>query len=410
MPRKYSLDKEKIKILLLEGIHKSASAFLKANGYNNIESISHALEGSALKSKIRDANIIGIRSRTMLTREILDCAEKLFAIGCFSIGTNQVDCHAAKLMGIPVFNAPFSNTRSVAELVIAECIMLMRDIPSKNAAAHRGIWLKSASNSFEVRGKNLGIVGYGHIGSQVSILAEAMGMNVFYYDIVKKLSLGKAKACSSLDELLSLSHIVTLHVPETPLTKNMIGERELSLMCKGACLINASRGSVVNVQALAEALRSKHLLGAALDVFPEEPASNNDPFVSDLQQFENVILSPHVGGSTIEAQENIGIEVAEKLVNYSDIGSTIGATNFVQITLQPNRDVQRFLHIHKNVPGILKEVNYVFTSKGINIAAEYLQTDPEIGYVIIDTDSKLDIGILKELKSIDGTIRVRMLY
>jgi len=410
MPRKYSLDKEKIKIVLLEGIHKSASAFFKANGYTNIESIPQALEGELLKNKIREANIIGIRSRTMLTEEVLACAEKLFAIGCFSIGTNEVDSHAAKLMGIPVFNAPFSNTRSVAELVIAECIMLMRDIPSKNAAAHRGKWLKSASNSFEVRGKNLGIVGYGHIGSQVSILAEALGMNVYYYDIVKKLSLGQAIACKSLDELLSVAHIVTLHVPETPLTVNMIGERELSLMCKGSCLINASRGSVVNVQALAEALRTKHLLGAALDVFPEEPASNNDPFISELQQFENVILSPHVGGSTIEAQENIGIEVAEKLVNYSDIGSTIGATNFVQITLQPNRDVQRFLHIHKNVPGILKEVNYVFTSKGINIAAEYLQTDPEIGYVIIDTDSKLDISILKELKSIDGTIRVRMLY
>jgi len=410
MPRKYSLDKEKIKIVLLEGIHKSASAFFKANGYTNIESIPQALEGELLKNKIREANIIGIRSRTMLTEEVLACAEKLFAIGCFSIGTNEVDSHAAKLMGIPVFNAPFSNTRSVAELVIAECIMLMRDIPSKNAAAHRGKWLKSASNSFEVRGKNLGIVGYGHIGSQVSILAEALGMNVYYYDIVKKLSLGQAIACKSLDELLSVAHIVTLHVPEPPLTVNMIGERELSLMCKGSCLINASRGSVVNVQALAEALRTKHLLGAALDVFPEEPASNNDPFISELQQFENVILSPHVGGSTIEAQENIGIEVAEKLVNYSDIGSTIGATNFVQITLQPNRDVQRFLHIHKNVPGILKEVNYVFTSKGINIAAEYLQTDPEIGYVIIDTDSKLDISILKELKSIDGTIRVRMLY
>jgi D-3-phosphoglycerate dehydrogenase len=410
MPRKYSLDKEKIKILLLEGIHKSASTFFKANGYTNIESISHALEGESLKSKIREANIIGIRSRTTLTREILACGEKLFAIGCFSIGTNQVDSHAAKLLGIPVFNAPFSNTRSVAELVIAECIMLMRDIPLKNAAAHHGKWLKSASNSFEVRGKNLGIVGYGHIGSQVSILAEALGMNVYYYDIVKKLSLGKAVACKSLDELLSVAHIVTLHVPETPLTVNMIGERELGLMNKGSCLINASRGSVVNVHALAEAIRTKHLLGAALDVFPEEPVSNNDPFITELQQFENVILSPHVGGSTIEAQENIGIEVAEKLVNYSDIGSTIGATNFVQITLQPNRNVQRFLHIHKNVPGILKEVNYVFTSKGINIAAEYLQTDPEIGYVIIDTDSKLDSSILKELKSIEGTIRVRMLY
>jgi D-3-phosphoglycerate dehydrogenase len=321
-----------------------------------------------------------------------------------------VDGRAAKLMGIPVFNAPFSNTRSVAELVIAECIMLMRSIPGKNAAAHHGKWLKSASNSFEVRDKNIGIIGYGHIGSQVSILAEAMGMNVYYYDIVKKLSLGKAVACSSLEELLAVSHIVTLHVPETQHTRKMIGERELALMRKGSCLLNLARGSVVVIPALTEALKSGHILGAALDVFPEEPASNNDPFISELQQFDNVILSPHVGGSTMEAQEKIGTEVAEKLVHYSDTGSSIGATNFVQISLQPSRNVQRFLHIHKNEPGVLKEVNYVFTSKGVNIAAEYLQTDNDIGYVIIDTDSKLDSTILQELKSIVGTIRVRMLY
>jgi D-3-phosphoglycerate dehydrogenase len=298
----------------------------------------------------------------------------------------------------------------VAELVIAEAILLMRSIPVKNAAAHRGKWLKSATNAFEVRDKNLGIVGYGHIGSQVSILAEALGMNVYYYDIVKKLSLGKAVSCSSLDELLSLSHVVTLHVPETPLTKNMISKREIGLMRKGACLLNASRGSVVNIQALAGALKTGHILGAALDVFPEEPASNNDPFISELQQFDNVILSPHVGGSTMEAQENIGTEVAEKLVKYSDTGATIGATNFVQISLQPNNNAQRFLHIHKNEPGILKEVNYVFTSKGINIAGEYLQTDSEIGYVIIDTESRLGAGVLDELRAIRGTIKVRMLY
>jgi D-3-phosphoglycerate dehydrogenase len=294
--------------------------------------------------------------------------------------------------------------------VIAEAILLMRNIPGKNAAAHRGKWLKSATNCFEVRDKNLGIVGYGHIGSQVSILAEALGMNVYYYDIVKKLSLGKATACASLGELLSLSNILTLHVPETELTKNMIDERELRLMKKGSCLVNASRGSVVNVQALANALKSEHILGAALDVFPDEPASNNDPFISELQQFDNVILSPHVGGSTVEAQENIGTEVAEKLVKYSDTGATIGATNFVQVSLQPNQNAQRFLHIHKNEPGVLKEVNYVFTSKGINIAGEYLQTDPEVGYVIIDTESRLSSTILDELRAIEGTIRVRMLY
>ena len=410
MFKEYSLEKDKIKVLLLEGIHDSATEYFRANGYSNIESFPNALDDALLKEKIKSANIIGIRSRTQLTKEMLTHAGKLLAVGCFSIGTNQVDGHAARLMGIPVFNAPFSNTRSVAELVIAEAILLMRNIPVKNAAAHRGKWLKSAANCFEVRDKNLGIVGYGHIGSQVSILAEALGMNVYYYDIVKKLSLGKAIACSTLEELLSKSQILTLHVPETPLTKDMIGEKELSLLRKGSCLVNASRGSVVNIQALTGALKSGHLIGAALDVFPEEPASNNDPFNSELQQFDNVILSPHVGGSTVEAQENIGTEVSEKLVKYSDTGATIGATNFVQISLQPNNNAQRFLHIHKNEPGVLKEVNYVFTSKGINIAGEYLQTDPEIGYVIIDTESRLGSGIIDELKAIEGTIRVRMLY
>jgi len=410
MYKEYSLEKDKIKVLLLEGIHNSASEYFRANGYSNIETFPNALDDEALKEKLKSVNIIGIRSRTQLTKEMLSHAGKLLVVGCFSIGTNQVDGHAARLMGIPVFNAPFSNTRSVAELVIAEAILLMRNIPVKNAAAHRGIWLKSAANCFEVRDKNLGIIGYGHIGSQVSILAEALGMNVYYYDIVKKLSLGKASACSSLEDLLSKSQILTLHVPETPLTKDMIGEKELSLLRKGSCLVNASRGSVVNIQALAGALKSGHLIGAALDVFPEEPASNNDPFNSELQQFDNVILSPHVGGSTVEAQENIGTEVAEKLVKYSDTGATIGATNFVQISLQPNKNAQRFLHIHKNEPGVLKEVNYVFTSKGINIAGEYLQTDPEIGYVIIDTESRLGSGIIDELKGIEGTIRVRMLY
>lgn len=410
MPPKYSLDKAKIKILLLEGIHNSAVEFFAANGYTNVETLSGALDDSVLKSKIRNVNIIGIRSRTEITTDVLSCADKLFAIGCFSIGTNQVDGHTARLRGIPVFNAPFSNTRSVAELVIAEIILLMRGIPSRNAAAHRGIWMKSAGDSFEVRGKNLGIIGYGHIGSQVSVLAESLGMNVYYYDIVRKLSLGKAVACASLEELLSVAHVITLHVPETQLTRNMIGAEQLSLMRKGSFLVNASRGSVVNIQALAASLDDGKILGAAIDVFPNEPSSPGDKFVNELQRFDNVILSPHVGGSTIEAQENIGREVAEKLVKYSDTGDTIGATNFVQISLQPNRNAQRFLHIHKNEPGILKEVNYVFTSKKINIAAEYLQTDPEVGYVIIDTESRLGNSILRDLRAINGTIRVRMLY
>ena len=410
MGPKYSLDKRKIKILLLEGIHDSAINFFHSHGYTNIETLPGSLDDASLKSKIREANIIGIRSRTEITADVLEFADKLFAIGCFSIGTNQVDGRAARLKGIPVFNAPFSNTRSVAELVMAEIILLMRDIPSRNAAAHRGKWMKSAVNSFEVRGKNLGIIGYGHIGSQVSILAESMGMNVYYYDIVRKLSLGKATACASLNELLTIADIVTLHVPETNLTRNMIGTEQLSIMRKGSYVVNASRGSVVNIPALSAALEAGTIRGAALDVFPNEPASSEDPFVSELQRYDNVILSPHVGGSTVEAQEDIGREVADKLVRYSDTGETTGSTNFVQISLQPNRNAQRFLHIHRNEPGVLKEVNYVFTSRGINIAAEYLQTDPEVGYVIIDTESKLDNYILEELRSIEGTIRVRMLY
>jgi D-3-phosphoglycerate dehydrogenase len=410
MVTKHSLDKSQIKILLLEGIHESAVATFRNAGYNHIEYSKTAPGHHELIEKIRDAHIVGIRSRTHLSAEILSKAKKLFSIGCFSIGTNQVDKDAAKMLGIPVFNAPFSNTRSVAELVIAESIILMREVPGKNAAAHKGVWIKSASKSFEVRGKNMGIVGYGHIGSQVSILAEAMGMNVYYFDIEKKLSLGKAIACGSLTELLKVSDILTLHVPETELTRNMISDPQLTVMKKGSLLINASRGSVVDCDALAVALRNNHLSGAAVDVFPEEPASNSEPFRSVLQEFENVILTPHIGGSTQEAQENIGYEVTEKLIRYSDNGSSIGAVNFPQIALQSNNNKQRFLHIHRNMPGILKDINYVFTNKKINISAEYLQTDGDIGYVIIDTESDLRPDIIDELRKIPHTIRARMLY
>ncbi len=410
MKPRYSLDKKQIRILLLEGIHQSAVETFEKSGYSNIEYIKTALDEKKLEEKIKDFHIIGIRSRTNLTAGVLKKAKKIFTIGCFSIGTNQVDKEAAKMLGIPVFNAPFSNTRSVAELVIAECIMLMREIPSKNAAAHHGQWIKSATHSFEVRDKNIGIIGYGHIGSQVSILAEALGMNVYYYDIEKKLSLGKAVACQSLDELLGKVDIVTLHVPETDMTKNMISSRQIEQMKKGSVLINASRGTVVDYDALADALRCKHIAGAAADVFPEEPASNSDPFKSVLQEFENVILTPHIGGSTQEAQEKIGCEVSEKLIKYSDNGSTIGAVNFPQISLQSNENKQRFLHIHKNVPGLMKAVNYVFTDKGINIASEYLQTDPDIGYVIVDAETDRGTDIIGELKKIPYTIRARMLY
>lgn len=410
MVKKFSLDKNKINVLLLEGIHQSAVNAFKEAGYTNVEYLKTALEGADLEQKIKDVHIIGIRSRTNLTSEILKKAKKLFAVGCYSIGTNQVNLKVAKNLGIPVFNAPFSNTRSVAELVIAEIIMLMREVPAKNAAAHRGEWLKAAWNSYEVRGKNLGIVGYGHIGTQVSILAESMGMNIFYFDIEKKLKLGNAVTCHSLEELLRISDVVTLHVPETELTANLISAPQLALMKKNSLLINASRGSVVDYVAVAKALKEGKLAGAAADVFPYEPSSNDEQFVSVLQEFDNVILTPHIGGSTSEAQENIGFEVTEKLIRYSDNGSTIGAVNFPQISLRQNKNKQRFLHIHKNMPGLLKDINYVFTEKGINIASQFLQTDADIGYVIIDTESHLSDVILQELKDIPHTIRARMLY
>ncbi|KAF0152157.1 MAG: D-3-phosphoglycerate dehydrogenase [Ignavibacteria bacterium] len=408
--KNYSLPKEKIKILLLEGLHENALHLFNEHNYSNIEYVKCSLEGNDLVEKIKDAHLIGIRSKTNLTEEILDKAKKLIAVGCYSIGTNQVNLQAAKLRGIPVFNAPFSNTRSVAELVISECIFLIRGIPEKNFAAHIGKWVKDASHSYEVRGKNLGIIGYGHIGSQVSILAEALGMNVFFYDIEKKLNLGNAKVAARLEELLSVSDIVTLHVPETEATKNLISAKELSLMKKGSYLINAARGAVINVDDLAAALERKHLAGAAVDVFPEEPNSNNDPFISPLQKFQNVILTPHIGGSTSEAQANIALEVSEKLIKYCDIGSTIGATNFVEISLTPNVDRQRYLHIHKNQPGVLNKITNVFTSRNLNIASQYLQTDTLIGYVIIDIDSKENSDdILKELRAISETIKTRML-
>lgn len=406
---KYSLDRSKIKVLLLEGIHENAVLHFHENGYLNVECHKEALSVEELKEKLKDAHIVGIRSRSELTASVLSHAKKLIAIGCFSIGTNQVDALTAKMMGIPVFNAPFSNTRSVAELVIAEVIMLMRGVPEKNTLAHNRIWMKSAANSVEVRGKTLGIIGYGHIGSQVSILAENMGMKIVYYDIEKKLSLGNARPCP-LNEVLKNADVVTLHVPSTELTRRMISHEQIAMMKKGSCLINASRGDVVDYKAVAESLRNKHLFGVAADVFPEEPASANEPFISELQEFSNTILTPHIGGSTVEAQANIGLEVAEKLVKYSDTGSTIGAVNFVEISLQPNSSKQRFLHIHKNVPGVLKEVNNFFSSRGINISAEYLQTDPDIGYVIIETESELDQSVTSALRKVPHTIRTRIIY
>ena len=407
----YSLDKSKIKILLLEGVHQNAIDNFLAQGYTNIESLPHALPENELIEKIKEVHLIGVRSRTKLTKNVLQHAKKLIASGCFCIGTNQTDLQATKDFGIPVFNAPFSNTRSVAELIMAEIVMLMRGIPQKSVAAHRGQWIKSAQKAYEVRGKNLGIIGYGHIGTQTGVLAEAFGMKVYYYDVVNKLPIGNANQLSSLSELLQIADVITLHVPETPQTKYMIGSAELAQMKKGSYLLNASRGTVVEIEALVEALEKEHLLGAAIDVFPTEPKSNDEEFISPLRPYENVILTPHIGGSTKEAQSNIGKEVSDKLIKYSDNGSTLSSVNFVEVDLPQQANAHRILHIHKNVPGVLSAINKVFSEKSINIEAQYLQTDPDIGYVVIDiAKGGNSQELLQALLKIEGTIRGRVLY
>ncbi len=410
--RPTSLHKNKIKILLLEGIDPSAETSLRADGYSEIEYHKKPLAEERLLESIHDAYFVGIRSATYLTEKVLAAAPKLVGVGCFCIGTNQVDLKAAQDRGIPVFNAPFSNTRSVAELVIAECVMLMRGIQWRNAQAHRGLWAKTATGSHEVRGKTLGIVGYGHIGTQVGVLAEALGMRVIFYDIEAQLELGNACQIASLEELLGKADMVTLHVPETPRTKMMIGPAELGQMKRGAMLINASRGTVVDIEALTAALDSGHIAGAAIDVFPNEP-KGNDEFISTLRGRDNVILTPHVGGSTEEAQRNIGREVAEKLIKYSNNGSTLAAVNFPEVSLPEHPGKQRLMHIHHNRPGVLSCVNAIFSEERINIAAQYLQTNAEIGYVVIDIDSEereQSLNLKRRLDGVDGTIRTRVLY
>ncbi|MDO3385362.1 phosphoglycerate dehydrogenase [Gilvimarinus sp. SDUM040013] len=407
---KKSLDKSKIKFLLLEGVHQSAIEALHAAGYENIEYLKTALSEEDLIEKIKDAHFVGLRSRTQLTRKVFENAHKLIAAGCFCIGTNQVDLQAAQEHGVAVFNAPYSNTRSVAELVIAEAILMLRGIPEKNIVCHRGGWLKSAAGSYEVRGKTLGIIGYGSIGSQTSVLAESLGMKVKFYDVIAKLPLGNASQVRSLDNLLQTADIVSLHVPETGSTKNMIGERELGLMKKGAILINASRGTVVDIDALATAVKNKHIAGAAIDVFPVEPKGNDDEFVSPLRGLDNVILTPHIGGSTQEAQENIGVEVAEKLVRYSDNGTTITSVNFPEVALPEHPDAHRLLHVHANVPGVLSAINKVFSDNNINISSQYLQTNDKVGYVVLDVHSPYSETALEQLRNIEGTIRCRVLF
>jgi len=407
---KNSLAKDKIKILLLEGVHNSALEELKSKGYSNIEYIKTSLSNDDLIAKIADVHFVGIRSRTQLTEEVLSHAKKLVAIGCFCIGTNQVDIIAAQKLGIPVFNAPFSNTRSVAELVLGETLLLLRGIPEKSAKAHRGEWLKSAVGSFEARGKTLGIIGYGHIGTQLGILAETLGMRVRFYDIETKLPLGNASQTFSLNDLLAESDVVSLHVPETPQTQMMIGEEQFAAMKTGAIFINASRGTVVDIDALAKALSDKKVAGAAIDVFPVEPKGNAEEFISPLRAFDNVILTPHIGGSTKEAQENIGLEVASKLAKYSDNGSSLSAVNFPEVSLPQHVNASRLLHVHHNQPGVLTQINQAFAEHNINIAAQYLQTDDKIGYVVIDIESSNSAEALKALKSIDATIRARILH
>ncbi|MBN47959.1 MAG: phosphoglycerate dehydrogenase [Spongiibacteraceae bacterium] len=406
---KKSLDKNKIKFLLLEGLHESAVTVLKNAGYTNIEYHKKALEGDELIASISDAHFVGIRSRTQLTRDVLAQAPKLTSIGCFCIGTNQVDLTAALENGVAVFNAPYSNTRSVAELVIAEAILLLRGVAEKNAAAHRGEWLKTAADSYEIRGKKLGIIGYGSIGMQLSVIAESLGMEVLFADTVNKLPLGNASQVS-MSQLLANADIVSLHVPETASTKNMFGEKEFAQMKQGGILINASRGTVVDIDALCEALRSKRLLGAAIDVFPTEPKSNADEFISPLREFDNVFLTPHIGGSTMEAQENIGMEVAEKLVKYSDNGTTITSVNFPEVALPAQDGRHRLLHVHKNVPGVMSAINQIFSENNINISGQYLQTHESVGYVVIDVDQAYSELALSKLKEIPGTLRCRVLF
>jgi D-3-phosphoglycerate dehydrogenase len=412
MPSSVSSSKGSIRTLLLEGVNDSAVELFVSSNFSNIERLPKALDADGLLQAIKGVDLLGIRSRTQLTHEALAGADRLVAVGCFSVGTNQVDLDAARQRGIPVFNAPFSNTRSVAELVIGEIVMLLRRIFPRSSAAHKGGWDKSATDSHEVRGRTLGIVGYGNIGSQLSTMAEGMGMKVIYYDHTDRLRHGNTEPVESLQNLLAQSDIVSLHVPETPATHGMIGEAELRLMKRGAYLINNSRGTVVDLDALSRAVREGHLAGAALDVFPVEPSSNSERFQSPLQGLENVILTPHIGGSTEQAQDRIGREVARKMIDYVDSGSTMGAVNFPQVQLQARSLGARFSHVHRNAPGMLRRLNEVFLQRDINIFAQYLETDNEVGYVVLDADlaGQSSSEILDEIRELDGTIRARLIY
>ena len=405
-----SYPRNKIKILLLENISDSAIEEFKQSGYAEIRKLSGALSDADLIKEIKGVHILGIRSKTKVTKDVLERADKLLAIGAFCIGVNQIDLRSATEKGIAVFNAPYSNTRSVAELVIGLCVMLIRKIADKNAAAHRGVWLKDAAGAFELRGKTLGIIGYGNIGSQVSVMAEALGMNVVYYDVLTKLPHGNAKQIRDLKELLNQSNIVTLHVPSDATTRGMINEETLGAMRKGSIFLNYSRGDVVDLTALKKFLENGTISGAAIDVFPEEPEKNGDRFTTVLQNLPNVILTPHVGGSTEEAQANIGLDVTSKLINYMELGASNGSHTVPEVSLPPQAGTHRILHIHQNMPGVLSEINSRLSEKGINILGQYLKTNEEIGYVILDIDTDLSKKAFEILKEVRGTIRARMVY
>ena len=405
-----SYPKEKINILFLENISDKAVAHFKQNGYINVRKLNGALSEEELIKQLKNVHLLGIRSKTQISKKVLESAPKLQAIGCFCIGVNQVDLETATTLGIAVFNAPYSNTRSVAELIIGLSILLIRRIPDKNKAAHEGIWLKEATGSFELRGKTLGIIGYGNIGYQVSVLAENMGMKVVFYDVLKRLPLGNASVANTLKEVLQISDIVTLHLPETESTKNLINKNTLKYFKKGSLLINYARGTVVDLDDLAEALKSGKISGAAVDVFPIEPEKSGDSFTTPLQGLSNVILTPHIGGSTEEAQENIGEDVSSKLFNYLEKGISYGSHSLPELNLPPIDGTHRILHVHKNVPGILSKINSSLSKNKINILGQYLKTNEDIGYVVLDVDKKLSAQAIALLKHIRHTIKVRILY
>ena len=410
MKNKTSYPKEKIKILLLEGVHPAAIELFHQNGYTGIESVKSSLPEPELIAKIRNTHLLGLRSKTQLSASVLQKADKLLAAGAFCIGTNQIDMKAATASGVAIFNSPYSNTRSVAEMVIGLSIVLMRKVPEKNALAHLGGWDKSSEGCFEVRGKTLGIIGYGHIGSQVSVLAESIGMKVIFYDVEPKLSMGNAVKVATLETLLKSSDIVSIHVPGSSQTKNLIDGTKIKKMKPGSVLINLSRGDVLDIKALKAAIKSKHLSGAGVDVFDLEPQSNSDIFKNELQGLTNVILTPHIGGSTIEAQENIGIDVATKLINFLETGSSTGSLSVPPLSLPVQQDAHRLLHIHKNVPGVLSEINGILSGLKVNILGQYLKTNTDIGYVVLDVDRKTSSKAVAALQKVKHTIKVRQLY